>query len=404
MSRPALVQPVHPQSRDPRPARDSHVIREDVAGLRAVALVMVVLYHLGSRAVPGGFAGVDIFFVVSGFLITWQLVREFERTGRISPMDYYARRARRILPAATLVLVATVAATSLLLPRTDWRNVGTNVAYAAGYVLNWRLVITSTHPHTSATDLFSPVQHYWTLAVEEQFYAVWPLVVIASVLMARRFPRAPMFWCGWVGLTGAAILSFVSPAWSPEWSSTSTYFASTARFWELLAGAAIVLVVDRLCRLPRYIAIVVSWAGLAGIVSCALFMSSDITWPSYETLLPVSGAAAVIAGGFAAGPDGPVALLGLTPVRWVAERSYSIYLWHWPVLAVAALRHGGVLSWHARLALTVLSVVPAWLAHALVETPMRYAPAFTNSRRRTAFLAAICTTAGMGAGAILLFA
>src|SRR6185503_5335855 len=160
--------------------RASDRFRGDVAGLRAVAVGLVLLYHAGLPLVPGGFIGVDVFFVVSGFLITSQLVTEIERTGRISLAHFYARRAKRILPAACVVLVVTAVFGWFLVPLDLRYDVGIDIASAALYVVNWRLADRAVD-YLAQDTVPSPVQHYWSLAVEEQFYLVWPLLIIAAV-------------------------------------------------------------------------------------------------------------------------------------------------------------------------------------------------------------------------------
>ncbi|MFU8871212.1 acyltransferase family protein [Micromonospora sp. SL4-19] len=374
--------------------------RGDVAGLRAVAVGLVLLYHAGLPFLPGGFVGVDVFFVISGFLITGQLVAEIERTGRVSLLGFYARRAKRILPAATVVLAATAVAVWLFVPGDRWEDIGGDIAAAAIYVVNWRFADRAVD-YLAADILPSPVQHFWSLAVEEQFYLIWPLLIILAILVARRIRRANVRPVLWVGLAVLAVPSF---AWSIVATAASpqrAFFVSTTRMWELAVGAAIALIGVNAVRLPRGLAVVLGWLGLAAIVASAVLVSAETAWPGYAAALPTLGAAAVITAGAAAGSRGPVLLLGTRPFRWVGDLSYSLYLWHWPMLMVAAAHWNG-LSLTRGLAVAAASVIPAWITFRLVENPLRYSRAISTSPRLALSLGGNFTLAGICAGLALL--
>ena len=205
--------------------------RPDIEGLRAIAIILVLLYHAGVGKVSGGFIGVDVFFVVSGFLITGLLLRELEQTGRVSLRRFYARRVRRLLPAATLVLVVTAVLAWRLGPVVDREVFGGDISAAALYVLNWRLADRSVDYLAEGSGI-SPVMHYWSLSVEEQFYLIWPLLLIAVGLLARRYPghlRA-LLAGGLLLIVGPSFLwSLVDTADSPA----TAFFVTTTRLWEL---------------------------------------------------------------------------------------------------------------------------------------------------------------------------
>lgn len=321
----------HEPRRESTPSR----FRADVAGLRAVAVGLVLLYHAGWSFLPGGFVGVDVFFVISGFLITGQIVNEIERTGRLSLIGFYARRAKRILPAATVVLAATAAAVWLFVPRSDWQVIGGDIAAAAVYVVNWRFADRAVDYLAADNAVTSPVQHFWSLAVEEQFYLLWPLLIVLAILAARTLRRSNVRPVLWVGLAVLAVPSFVWSILETANSPARAFFVSTTRLWELAVGAGIALIAVRAARMPRAAALVLGWLGLAAIVAAALLVTAKTAWPGYAAALPTLGAAAVIAAGAAAGSRGPVLLLGTSPFRWVGDLSYSLYLWHWPMLVVA---------------------------------------------------------------------
>ena len=315
--------------------------RPDVEGLRAVAVGLVVLYHAGLSRLSGGFVGVDVFFVISGFLITSLLIRELERTGRISLSRFYARRAKRLLPAAATVLLVTTALTALVLPEIRWRDTGGDIVSAALYVVNWRLAGRSVDYLAEGTAP-SPVQHFWSLAVEEQYYLVWPLLLILVTWWARRRGRS-MGASLSIGLALVAIPSLLWSVYQTSYQPASAFFLTTTRMWELAIGGGVAIAATRLARMPRPAALLLGWIGLAAVAVAGVIFSTSTPWPGYAAALPTLGAAAVIAAGFAAGGAGPVMLLGTRPFLWVGALSYSLYLWHWPLL-VAATAHWGDLS------------------------------------------------------------
>jgi peptidoglycan/LPS O-acetylase OafA/YrhL len=373
--------------------------RGDVAGLRAVAVGLVLLYHAGLPFIPGGFVGVDVFFVISGFLITGQLIAEIDRTGRISLPAFYARRAKRILPAATVVLFVTAASVWLLVPRTRWEEIGGDIVSSATYVVNWRLADRAVD-YLAEDSPPSPVQHFWSLAVEEQFYLVWPLLILAAIFLARVIRRnvRPILW---IGLLVVAVPSF---AWSVMETANSperAFFVSTTRMWELSIGAGIALIATSVARIPRALAVIMGWLGFAAIVASALLVTSRTAWPGYAAALPILGAAAVIAAGAAAGSRGPVAVLGTRPFRWIGDLSYSLYLWHWPMIALATA-HWDDLSFALGTVVVVASVIPAWITFRLVENPLRYSRAVSRSPRLALSLGGNFTMIGICAGLALL--
>ncbi len=370
--------------------------RSDVAGLRAVAVGLVILFHAGVPAVSGGFVGVDVFFVISGFLITGQIVAEIERTGRVGLLAFYARRAKRILPAATVVLFATAAAVWLLLPRLRWQEIGGDIAAAATYVVNWRFADRAVDYLAGGSEP-SPVQHFWSLAVEEQFYAVWPLLIVTMLVVARLVRRTNVRPLLWLGLVAVAVPSFVWSVVATVASPDRAFFISTTRMWELSIGAGVALLAARTVRMPRSVAIGLAWTGLAATVAAALLVTEHTAWPGYAAALPTLGAALVIAAGPAAGRAGPVRILGLRPFQWVGDLSYSLYLWHWPMLVVAAAWRGD-LSVVQGLAVAAASVVPAWLTYRLVENPLRFSRAISASPRLALSLGGNFTLAGVCAG------
>jgi peptidoglycan/LPS O-acetylase OafA/YrhL len=382
-------------------ASEAKGFRPDVEGLRAVAVGLVLLYHAGLRFVPGGFVGVDVFFVISGFLITGLLVKELERSGTISIAGFYGRRAKRLLPAAALVLAATVVLTFLFLPRIRWAEIGGDVKSAALYVVNWRLANRSVD-YLAEDSVASPVQHYWSLAVEEQYYLVWPLLLLLAAWWARR--RGRSFGTElWIGLAIIGIPSFVYSIYKTGVDPAVSFFITTTRMWELAIGAAVALGVSSLARLPRTVAIALGWCGLAAIIASALVYSTKSAWPGYSALLPTLGTAGVIAAGSAAGQNGPVRILGTPAFTWIGGLSYSLYLWHWPLIVAASAYWGGLSAAHG-LAVAAASVVPAWLTLKIVENPIRFSPTTFKRARNALWLGAALSACGFLVGHTLISA
>lgn len=369
--------------------------RPDVEGLRAIAVGLVLLYHGGLSFLPGGFVGVDVFFVISGFLITSLLIKEVDRGGTISLPRFYARRAKRLLPAAAIVLAATAALTFLVLPRTRWSDIGGDIASAALYFVNWRLAATEVD-YLAENSAASPVQHFWSLAVEEQYYFVWPVLLLIAAFVARRLGRAirPTLWAG---LAAIALPSF---AWSIHYTATEptvSFFVTTTRVWELAIGAAVAIGITKLAALPRAFAIVLGWAGVAAILASAYYYTTSTAWPGYAALLPTTGTAAVIAAGASAGPRGPIALLGTRCFTWIGGLSYSLYLWHWPLIVIATAYWDGLTPAQG-LAVALFSVVPAWLTLRFIENPIRFSPKFAVNPWPALRLGAVLTVSGLAAG------
>jgi peptidoglycan/LPS O-acetylase OafA/YrhL len=306
---------------------------------------------------------------------------------------------RRLLPAAGVVLVTTFVLVRLVLPSTRWNQVGGDILSSALYVVNWRLADRSVD-YLAEGSAPSPVQHFWSLAVEEQYYLVWPLLLLLAVRLARRQERrsAPVLW---IGLALIVIPSFVWSVVESSISPAAAFFQTTTRMWELGIGAAVAFGAGIWSRLPREIAVGTGWLGVSAIVGSGVFFSTMTPWPGSAALVPVLGTAAVIAAGYASDARGPTALLSTGPFQLVGALSYSLYLWHWPLLVVAASYWGGLPVW-AGLAVAVASAVPAWLTYRLVENPIRYSRVVSRSLRRTWSLAASFTMVGLGLSLLLV--
>lgn len=333
-------------------------------------MVFVLLWHADVKALSGGFVGVDVFFVISGFLITGFIVSEIEGTGRFSLVGFYARRAKRVLPAAAVVLVSSLVLTYLFLPRARWSQTGWDVVSSGLYAINWRLAERSVD-YLAADQAPSVVQHFWSLAVEEQFYLLWPLLLLLVAALTRRSRQESRRW---LRLTCVVLIAAPSLAWSTHLSdidSGRAYFQSTTRVWELALGAGLAMFADSLDRLPRLVAVVLGWAGLAAVIVAVVAFGAATSFPGYAALLPTLGAVAVIAAGPAAGRLGPIAILGTSVGCAIGAMSYSLYLWHFPAIVAAEALFGELRSAQL-LVVVVLSAVPAYLTFRFVENPFRF--------------------------------
>ncbi|GAA4690772.1 acyltransferase family protein [Nocardioides conyzicola] len=373
-------------------------IRRDIEGLRAVATFLVLPYHAGLMLFPGGFVGVDVFFVISGFVITGQLLKEVERDGKVSLLGFYARRAKRLLPASAVVLVATAAMTYLWVPRIKWDVIGGDILSSSLYFVNWRLADRSVD-YLAEDVTPSPVQHYWSLAVEEQFYFLWPLLLLAVVLIAARTGIRRNV----VLLAGLAAIAVPSLLWSAHQVAVQperSYFDTSVRIWEFAIGAFVAILIARLDRMPQWLGVGLAWTGLVMVLLAGRLYSTDMTWPGPPALLPTVGAGLIIAGGTAAGRAGPVLLLGNRVMMFFGYLTYSLYLWHWPLLIVAREHFDGI-SVPVGMGIVVFSIIPAWLTYHLVENPIRGSERLRDSRMALS-VGANATLVGAAAGLVLV--
>ncbi|KQQ94326.1 hypothetical protein ASF62_09390 [Leifsonia sp. Leaf325] len=346
------------------PTKTRRPFRADIQGLRAVAVVLVLLEHAGLPFTPGGFIGVDVFFVISGFLISGHLVESLRRTGRIDFGVFYAARARRILPAALVTILATAVSAFVLVSPLRLVEILQDAIASALSVPNLLFAVRETDYLAGTAP--SPFQHFWSLGVEEQFYLVWPLLLLAVFVIARRSSRVLMAAIGIV-----TVASFVACVLTTTDAPSLAFFSAHTRAWEFGVGALIAGGAALLTRVPADVARALSWVGLAAILLAALTYSADLAYPGVAVLLPVLGAALVI--GFGGGTGGAASLLARRPVQFVGAISYSLYLVHWPILVLVHehLGLGEPLPLPVGLALVLVSLPVAWLLFRFVETPFR---------------------------------
>ncbi|MDQ3787764.1 MAG: acyltransferase [Actinomycetota bacterium] len=345
------------------PASSRPGFRPDIQALRAVAVLAVVVNHLSADWLTGGYVGVDVFFVISGFLISSHLGKEIDATGRVRLGRFYARRIRRLLPAALLVLGLSVAAAYFLLPYPRWSATAHEAMASAMYWENWLLAAKSVD-YSAASEAASLVQHYWSLSVEEQFYLVWPLLLLLLFKVRRR--RAQVVG---IAVVGAASLGF--SVYYTQASPNEAYFVTPGRAWEFAAGALIALLAHRLV-LPKAAAELASLAGFAMIVASAVLYDHATPFPGYHAVLPVAGTALVIMAGLRPGRQWHSPVTGSWPVQMVGNISYSLYLWHWPLILLAPfvlhdVLDAGEMTTPWLLAMLAAALVLSYLSKVLVE-------------------------------------
>ena len=379
-------------------ARSKPGFRPDIQGLRAIAVMLVLLYHSGVSALSGGFVGVDVFFVISGFLITTHLLESLARDGRIRFGAFYAKRARRILPAALLVALLTTLAAWIWMSPLLMQDVLRGAAATALYVPNYLFAQEGTNYLAESTP--SVFQHYWSLGIEEQFYLFWPLLLAAGFWLLRGSERRLML--GAAALTAGSFLACVLlMGISQPW----TFFSLPTRAWELGAGALVAFGLRSGARWLRAERTgLLAWAGLAGLALVVVTFDEGTAFPGWAAALPVLATAALLIGGAAPGRFHATGVLGLAPMQFLGAISYSLYLVHWPLQVIpqaASLSQEPLPLW-IRLLLGAAAVPLAWLLHRAVEQPvlrwpsLRRGPSWlTGALAAAASLALIATSAGI---------
>jgi peptidoglycan/LPS O-acetylase OafA/YrhL len=351
--------------------------RPDIDGLRAVAVLAVVVFHAFPAALPGGFIGVDVFFVISGYLITGLLLKDHREHGRIDLVAFYARRARRIFPALTLVLIASLAVGWRWLVPDEYAALGWQTVAGAAFFSNVSLAAQADYFHASAS---RPLLHLWSLAIEEQFYVLWPAVLLLILRLGRRSIA--------VAALGA---SFIAGCVLPADNPTAGYFAASGRWWQLLSGALLAMG-ESSDKAPWRTAPAAAReaAALGGTALLALgfvIVDAKKLYPETQALIPTAAAALLIA----SGPSTWVArtALGVKPMVAIGLVSYPLYLWHWPMLVW--VRTEGPTSVPATLAVLLAGLVLAAATYLLVERPIR-----TRARLDRAALAAAAALVAVG--------
>jgi len=370
------------------------LLRPEIQALRAIAVATVVVFHYWPDVISGGYIGVDVFFAISGFLITGHLVREVDRSGHVSLAGFWARRARRILPAALLVLLFCAVATFLVVPLNLWDQFFREIQASTLYVENWYLANQAVD-YLGAHNRPSPVQHYWSLSVEEQFYIVWPVLILIAMMVVRKgsaLLRRRSIIVMLALLTG---ISLYYSIWDTANDPAAAFFITPTRVWEFGAGGLLAMLATGSAR-PQLRA-AVSWLGVAMILIAAFAYTPKTAFPGTAAILPIVGTLAVI---WAGSPElrwSPWRWMKLRATQWLGDVSYSVYLWHWPLLILTPFLLLRELDTPIKLGLIALTLILAALSKRFVEDPMRSGPLLAAHRPRRSFAFVLA-----GTGTVLL--
>lgn len=375
-------------------------MRHDITGLRALAIVQVVAFHAGVPGFTGGFVGVDVFFVISGFLITGQLLRELETTGRLHLGRFWAKRLRRLVPAAALMIVLTLPLALLFLPPVNWLSIGKQAGAALLFVSNFFFARQPDDYFTHDLMVPQPYLHTWSLSVEEQFYLVWPVLLVAVVSVAVRAGCRPRVALAAVfGVVGAG--SFALSAFATPSHPQSAFYLLPTRAWEFALAGLLALVPVGLIG-SSLVRGLCGGVGVFGLVAIVVGLPSDAPYPGVAAMLPVAATLLVIVGGL--GPPSrstalPTRVLEARPLRFLGTVSYSWYLWHWPLIVLLPVALRSESPW-IPVAAGLLALVVGASAYAFFENPVRFAPPLARSAR-VSFVAAgaFVLVAGVFSGA-----
>ncbi|MGQ0467868.1 MAG: acyltransferase family protein [Sporichthyaceae bacterium] len=347
--------------------------RTDIQGLRALAVALVLWFHLDRESLPGGFIGVDIFFVISGFLITSQLLAR-PPAGATDLLVFWGRRVRRLLPAALLVVLTALFVARLVAPPEHARLGGVDGLVTILYLQNWQLTDTSGNPLIEA-GVPPVVQHFWSLSIEEQFYAVWPVVLLAVVLLAVRRGWDMLVVAMWAMAAVVASSLLFSVLYTPA-HKEQAYFATPARIWELAAGGLVAAYVLHRARrdarpMPVWLRESAVWGGFGVLLLTLITFDHGRPFPGWSALLPVLGTVSIVLGCRERGPN-PNRILGLRPMQYLGDLSYSVYLWHVPLIVLTPFVTGRPITFRDGTVVAALSIALAAVTKRHVEDRFRY--------------------------------
>jgi peptidoglycan/LPS O-acetylase OafA/YrhL len=334
--------------------------RPDIDGLRAIAILAVIIYHAFPKLLPGGFTGVDIFFVISGYLISKHIWEDLAAES-FSIRTFYARRVRRIFPALSVILLVSLALGWLILAPSEYERLAKHVEGGAGFVANLFYWKEAGYFDTAADT--KPLLHLWSLGIEEQFYIAWPLIL---VFLWRRPHHAP-----WV-MPGVLVSSFLYSLWLVRHNPVADFYSPLSRCWELALGAVLAHHVLHRFKTDQRLHELLAWAGLVLITAGIVLIDNKMPFPGYWALLPTLGTASMILAGEQSWLNRR--LLSLNAMVWVGLISYPLYLWHWPLLSFARIMNSATPPPAVRAVLLAVSVLLAWLTYLWVERPVRTRP------------------------------
>lgn len=366
----------------------SLTFRSDIEGLRGIAVLIVVAFHTGIPGFSGGFVGVDVFFVLSGYLITGLLISEIDKTSRLSLSQFYARRVRRLLPASALTLIVTLMIGGVILAPNELALAGRAARATAVYMSN--IFFSLNAGYYFAPDMKSnPMLHTWSLAVEEQFYLFWPLLIVVALVWCRS--RAVLVSV----ILAVTIISLGACVWLTAYGGTFAFYELPARAWEFGIGGLAVMIPHGILKMPVGYGLALGWLGILAILGSGHLISGS-NFPGYIGLVPVMGTATALVAGAELPHRGVGVLLGSAPLQFLGTLSYSWYLWHWPFLVFsAAIVPKIAIAGKASAAAASLAV--AWITHHFVENPIRFHPYLLKAPGLSLCLAAALTFCSLSA-------
>ncbi len=350
--------------------------------------MMVVIFHLFPSRLAGGFAGVDVFFVISGFLISSSLLGELEASGRIGLANFWAKRMRRLLPAAFLVIAVTVIFSAIFVPpftRAEFLAEGLASIF---YYENWNLALSSADYFADSNA--SPFQHFWSLAVEEQFYLVWPIALLVLALVAKTKAKAAITAL----IAASALISFSFAVALTQLDPGAAYFNSFLRVWQFAVGALIAHLLAKK-SLSMRLSPMVSVAGIALICWSAFYFEAGSGFPGFAALVPVLGAALVIIAGLGGLPARLIRIYKFRPIQFLGDISYSLYLWHWPVIVLAPFMLNRAASTIEKLLMLAISIALAWATKRFIEDPARTSRMFVSGKPRLTIVTALVSSVAL---------
>ena len=376
-------------------ARATHAgFRPEIQALRAVAILSVLVYHLWPNRLTGGYLGVDVFFVISGFLITSHLLRDSVH-GHLSLPKFWARRIRRLLPASLTVLFTTGVAVLVVVPQRLWQQYLGEIIASTVYAQNWFLAANSID-YLGADNEPSPVQHFWSLSTEEQFYIIWPILIALALLgwrlSKKRTADAPLprrlLFAILLVVTGSSLAYAV---YASATDPSPAFFATTTRAWEFGAGSLLAFAATAWLhgRISEHLRGLMAWAGWVTIaVSVYLFTDSTVH-PGLLTVIPVAGTVLVIWAGSSPSRLSPTAITRLRPVQFLGDISYSLYLWHWPFIIIVPIVTGHELRAIEKLGVILVALALAYLSYRFIEKPTLRLPLTPRGSTRRWFVGAL---------------
>lgn len=340
--------------------------RPDIEGMRGIAVLLVVLFHSGVRGFGGGFIGVDVFFALSGYLITGIILNEIAKRGKLSFRNFYARRARRLLPAAGLVVVSTLLLMFVLYSPLELARYAKWASYTSLYASNY-MFLRSAFNYFASDASINPYLHTWSLAVEEQFYLFWPALIAVTLIATKARRHLAMV------LVALSVSSLALCIWLTNFRAPWAFFSLPTRAWEFgLGGLGCMLPAEFLYARRRLVA-TAGWLGFIAVLASAVLFSSQTAFPGFSALLPVLGTIAVLLGWFSGLRSAPIAVLGIGPLQYLGRLSYSWYLWHWPLLLFASLQFPTI-TWAGKLLASIIALALAHITFVTLEKPVRFHP------------------------------